>query len=252
MDQLNFFLVAHLKSVPLEKLGQKIKETFLRIDLDNSGELSKAEVGAAFERLGKPLKPSDLDAYMDSVDVDGNGVVDVHEFEHMTRKLLAVGCIPSCMCCRCLHQAGKEDNWGVNKSEALEILEQEKAARDHAAESSDLFMRVGSAPGTPLESDQAEEEAIKRRAAKIEKDKKKKDAQLKAAIKSPTARPKVMKKTPSGNSLARTDSSSSMVDSPCAANSPQTLTSKTTSPSRVTSKLHDAIAKSSPDQVRAM
>lgn len=258
MDQLNYFLVAHLKSVPLEKLGQKIKETFLRIDLDNSGELSKAEVGLAFERLGKPLSPPDLDVYMQTVDVDGNGVVDIYEFEHMTRRLLDVDCNPSCPGCRYLHKVGKDDNWGANKGEALEDLEKERIALEKA-ETPNVFTRVGSAPGTPMENDQAQDDAMKRRAHKIEQEKKKKDAQYKAAISSPTSRPK-MKKTSSGSSLARTDSDPSIGNdspsydkkhSPNVSSSPPTA-QKTVSPSRVTSKLHDAIAMSSPEQTRAM
>ena len=44
MEQMNYFLVAHLKSVPLDKLPKKIKETFALIDLDGSGQLTKDEV----------------------------------------------------------------------------------------------------------------------------------------------------------------------------------------------------------------
>jgi len=36
------------------------------------------------------------------VDVDGNGVVDLNEFAHMTRKLLLIDCLPSCVTCRCV------------------------------------------------------------------------------------------------------------------------------------------------------
>jgi hypothetical protein len=273
MDQLNFFLIAHLKSVPLEKLGQKIKETFLRIDLDNSGELTQAEVGAAFERLGKPLSKTDLDVYMQTVDVDGNGVVDVYEFEHMTRRLLDVDCKPSCSSCRHLNKAGKDDNWGANKSEALEDLENERIALEKI-ETPNMFTRVGSAPGTAMENDQAEADAMKRRAQKIKREQKKKEANYQRAISSPTISSPTSKspaisspmsklktkKTSSVSPLARPDSllsrangspSSAKQRSPHASISPHTATS-TISPSRVTSKLHDAIAMSSPDQGRAM
>ena len=62
------------------------------------------QVGEAFQRLGKPLSPADLAAYIASVDVDGNGVVDKDEFEHMTRRLLSIACQPSCHSCRLLYQ----------------------------------------------------------------------------------------------------------------------------------------------------
>jgi hypothetical protein len=44
LDQLNMFLVAHLKSVPEENLPTKIQETFQLIDIDGSGELNMQEV----------------------------------------------------------------------------------------------------------------------------------------------------------------------------------------------------------------
>ena len=62
------------------------------------------QVGEAFQRLGKPLSPADLAAYIASVDVDGNGVVDKDEFEHMTRRLLSIACQPNCSSCRLLYQ----------------------------------------------------------------------------------------------------------------------------------------------------
>jgi len=43
-EQLNYFLVAHLKSVPLDKLSNKISQTFATIDLDGSGEINTYEV----------------------------------------------------------------------------------------------------------------------------------------------------------------------------------------------------------------
>ena len=59
--------------VPRDKLPQKIYETFAKMDLDGSGYLTREEVGAAFEKFGKPLSGDELDKWMESVDVDGNG-----------------------------------------------------------------------------------------------------------------------------------------------------------------------------------
>ena len=123
IDQLNYFLVAHLKAVPPEKLQKRILETFCTFDDDNSGELSKAEVAKAFERLGKPLAPSDIDAYMQTVDVDGSGFVDLDEFAHMTRRLLGVDCEVTCKSCRHLRSNGQEHNWGQNEADAVKLLE---------------------------------------------------------------------------------------------------------------------------------
>ena len=43
------------------------------MDVDDSGYLSKEEVSASFERLGKPLSDDELDKYMQSVDRGGGG-----------------------------------------------------------------------------------------------------------------------------------------------------------------------------------
>eukprot|EP00802_Teleaulax_amphioxeia_P006925 Tamp_06931.p1 GENE.Tamp_06931~~Tamp_06931.p1 ORF type:complete len:371 (+),score=70.74 Tamp_06931:1125-2237(+) len=251
LDQLNMFLVAHLKSVPESKLPAKIKETFQLMDLDGSGELTAQEVGEAFQRLGKPLSPADLAAYIASVDVDGNGVVDKDEFEHMTRRLLSIACQPSCHSCRLLYQRQEEHNWGANKERAIAMIEGEKeeAGAEQSRGSSDVFCRVSSSPATPAESKLAEEEALARRAAKLKAEKRSKKAQLDAATSSPTVKgAKGIKKNSSQSSLGSSPASAigspaippPSKQSPGAGDEVATETSK--SPSRVTSKLHDAIA----------
>ena len=225
MDQLNYFLVAHLKSVPLDKLHKKIRETFATIDLDNSGELNKAEVGAAFEKLGKPLSAADLDAYMAMVDVDGNGVVDVQEFEHMTRKLLQIDCLCACVPCRQIYERGGEHNWGENSEAVLADI-----AREQEAKETNIFARVGSSPATGAESALAEEAALARRERTLKKDKQRKEAHINAALSSPGASPSAtsspkartakIKKSTSKESLASPGSHASPIPSSIKAASP--------------------------------
>ena len=78
---------------------------------------------------------------MKSVDIDGNGVCDAHEFEHLTRKLLNIDCTPQCAPCKFLHGKGLGDNWGKNRDAALAALAPPKKQED-----SDLFTRVLSSP----------------------------------------------------------------------------------------------------------
>mmetsp|Transcript_33745 Transcript_33745/g.54423 ORF Transcript_33745/g.54423 Transcript_33745/m.54423 type:complete len:353 (-) Transcript_33745:331-1389(-) len=292
MDKLNYFLVAHLKAVPLDRLPQKIRETFATIDLDQSGQLSKAEVGIAFSKLGKPLTPQDLNAYMEMVDVDGNGVVDLNEFAHMTRKLLLIDCLPSCVTCRYIHRSSNSIgcNWGANKELAnkelaLEEMVREECTAEAAAHVTHYshqkaptskalisFSRVGSLPVTPSESIVATDEALKRRADKMLQERKDKEQQIKTASTSPSISKRV-----GGNHWAYASSplpASSHTHlnsaSACSPSLPPTAMPKcntkdethkdtrthahthitsSLSPSRVSSKLHDAIStgKHSPE-----
>lgn len=43
------------------------------------------EIGRAFVIVGKPLKDTDILAWLDEFDADGNGIIDEDEFAHMVR-----------------------------------------------------------------------------------------------------------------------------------------------------------------------
>mmetsp|Transcript_32636 Transcript_32636/g.50778 ORF Transcript_32636/g.50778 Transcript_32636/m.50778 type:complete len:262 (+) Transcript_32636:108-893(+) len=93
------FLIGHLLGIPEEQLTRKIKETFREIDADKNGTLDRDEVGRAFAKMGRTLTKSELDVWLAEMDADGNGVVDMAEFEHMTRILLEKKCGKGCMLC---------------------------------------------------------------------------------------------------------------------------------------------------------
>jgi len=57
-------------------------EIFNAIDSDRSGSLTKEEVGKAAELLGFSLSAEKLDEAFHKMDEDGNGRVDLQEFEH--------------------------------------------------------------------------------------------------------------------------------------------------------------------------
>ncbi len=63
---------------------------------------SCVQLGLDFERLGKPLSVDELETYMKLVDIDGNGVCDTYDFEHMTRKLVNIDCTLQCAPCKFL------------------------------------------------------------------------------------------------------------------------------------------------------
>ena len=72
-------------SVSPEELSDKIVEMFVELDTDQSGGLDREEIGRAFLMVGKALKDSDIDAWLNEFDADGNGIIDCDEFAHMVR-----------------------------------------------------------------------------------------------------------------------------------------------------------------------
>lgn len=108
---------------------------------------------------------------MKNVDVDGNGSVDIDEFEHMTRKLLSIACQLPCRTCRLLHQRQEQNNWPSNMQLSISTMHMQHTEA-HAAHASgvgvDVFRRVSSSPATPAESQKAEQEALSRQAASIQ------------------------------------------------------------------------------------
>lgn len=57
-----------------------VKNAMAKYDVDQSGTLSKAEVGAALRAVGIMMTPAQLDAFFNSADADGNGQLDFDEF----------------------------------------------------------------------------------------------------------------------------------------------------------------------------
>ncbi|RYR34044.1 hypothetical protein Ahy_A10g048769 [Arachis hypogaea] len=57
-----------------------LKEMFLMIDTDNSGQITLEELKKGLERVGANLKESELLWLMEAVDVDNSGTIDYGEF----------------------------------------------------------------------------------------------------------------------------------------------------------------------------
>ena len=45
--------------------------------------------------VGKTLKDSDIDSWLNEFDSDGNGIIDIDEFEHMVKNRCVCG---GCVC----------------------------------------------------------------------------------------------------------------------------------------------------------
>ena len=71
------------------KFEQKCRDMFDLVDEDGSGEIDRAELCKLCVKLGRDLKPSELDDAMRDMDADGSGAVDYDEFRPWFKKLLS-------------------------------------------------------------------------------------------------------------------------------------------------------------------
>ena len=61
--------------------------------------MDRDEIGRAFLLVGKPLKDSDVLAWLNEFDADGNGIIDEDEFAHMVRNRMGIACSITCIPC---------------------------------------------------------------------------------------------------------------------------------------------------------
>ncbi|KAF8398011.1 hypothetical protein HHK36_016937 [Tetracentron sinense] len=57
-----------------------LKEMFMMIDADNSGQITYEELKAGLERVGANLKESEINGLMQAADIDNSGTIDYGEF----------------------------------------------------------------------------------------------------------------------------------------------------------------------------
>jgi fission process protein 1 len=61
--------------------ADKLQRVFKEIDTDNSGSISREELGALMNRMQQPLSPDELGVVMKKLDTDQNGKIEFKEFE---------------------------------------------------------------------------------------------------------------------------------------------------------------------------
>ena len=96
------------------KLGDKFgaaEHAFYALDDDDSGSLTRAEVGTGLQTVGIRLNPQELSEFVDQLDLDGGGKIEVEEvggapprvhLRHFTGKLRAGFCAAR-VCCLLRH-----------------------------------------------------------------------------------------------------------------------------------------------------
>ena len=61
-------------------LNNDVKVAFNNFDTDGSGGIDKKELGELSKKLGNELTEKDLDEALKTLDLNGDGVIDIHEF----------------------------------------------------------------------------------------------------------------------------------------------------------------------------
>jgi len=71
-----------MKSRPKDP-DQELRNAFRVFDTDNSGSISREELKQLMINLGQTLSEAEIDAMMDMVDEDQDGVISFEEFKNM-------------------------------------------------------------------------------------------------------------------------------------------------------------------------
>lgn len=121
VDHFKFLLVMG----PTE-LKKEVKARFDAWDEDKSGQLSKTEMMHAMEEMGKKPTPEELEKFMQEVDLDGNGTVDLGEFEHMIRHQLSIAHTCDCTFCTKKKQSEAEAEKAAEEAEAAAAAAKKK------------------------------------------------------------------------------------------------------------------------------
>lgn len=83
-------LAEHFRAISTKKLTTEIKERFAHFDKDQSGSLDREEVREAMAEMGTRPTDEELEEFYVQCDLDGNGLIDLVEFENMVRVKLGL------------------------------------------------------------------------------------------------------------------------------------------------------------------
>ena len=75
---MNAYVLAQAKYNELK--STKVEPLFKKYDADNSGAIDKVELASLCKDLGVPLDDAQLDAAIEDLDVNKDGVIDLDEF----------------------------------------------------------------------------------------------------------------------------------------------------------------------------
>jgi len=90
LEVCSSILVNYFASIPEDQLSAKIRAKFEQFDIDHSGGLDKQELNDALAEMGRKPSPEELNDLFEIYDADGNGCIEIEEFEHMVRSQLNI------------------------------------------------------------------------------------------------------------------------------------------------------------------
>jgi Ca2+-binding EF-hand superfamily protein len=99
-------VIFDLSNVPKEDVSDVVKECFENLDTQGRGFLELDSFKAGCANLGRQLTNEECAKWIADADVDGNGVVDLEEFEHLARQAFDISCLPRCNVC-CINALAK-------------------------------------------------------------------------------------------------------------------------------------------------
>ena len=137
MEECSSTIADYYKSLDGKELSSHIKSRFDAWDVDKSHALDMTELTEAMAAMGKRPSPKEVEVLMRRVDKDGNGTVELDEFEHMVRESLGLrleAC--SCRCCGAARNEAAEEQAAEDKAAAV-AAKAEKAAAKLAAGAAD-------------------------------------------------------------------------------------------------------------------
>jgi len=108
LEHTSGILVDYFRRIPDHELSEQIAQRFRMWDIDNSGALDRNELTEALAELGKRPTAETMDEFMKTFDLDGNGTIELDEFEHMVRSNIAAS-TAHCSCHLCKSQAQQDE-----------------------------------------------------------------------------------------------------------------------------------------------
>lgn len=134
LEHTSGLLVDYFRRIPDGELSEQIRQRFNMWDLDHSGALDRHELTEALAEMGKRPTEETMDEFMKSFDLDGNGTIELDEFEHMVRSNIAAS-TAHCTCHLCKKRREEEI--------AKEALEAVIAAEEPPVEVAPINVAVG-------------------------------------------------------------------------------------------------------------
>ena len=128
MEDCSSTIADYYKSIDANELSTHIKSRFDAWDADKGHALDTKELTEALAAMIKRLTLEDLDVLMLRLDTDGNGTVDLVEFEHMVRESLGLHLeVCSCRMCEAARK-GVAENAAVEDEKSAVVAKAENFA----------------------------------------------------------------------------------------------------------------------------